>query len=268
MKSSWAFVVVTAIVLALDAIPASASEAVNRTWVSATGSDSGACSISAPCASFQYALSQTPAGGEIDCLTPGDFGGASRSLTIEQSVSIVCDRISNGGISGPSDLIVVSAPSGATVYLSGLDLLTSASSARGVVVTSGPTIYIVRCTIRGSNLFAQIGVAVQSSTNPTRVVIKDSIVANNGEAGVVVGDASGVTNSAGIINTMIDGNQNIALQANNAGGTASVVAAVRTLLTGSPTGLELDNGASGEFIGPSNTVAGAIIGTTTSVSFK
>jgi hypothetical protein len=256
MKTSWAFVVVTAIMLALGAIPANAQ--ANRTWVSGTGTDSGTCTIAAPCASFQYALSQTKAGGEIDCLTPGDFGGSSHSLTIGQSVSIVCDGVSNGGIlvSSMGNAISVDAPSGAVVYLSGLDLTQSEGViAGGVYVNSGSTVYIVHSTFRGFGTASAVAV-----NHPARVVIKDSIIVNS-YTGVFV-DENGAAIS---VNTVIDGNSNIAPSAS---GTDSAVALIRTLLTGSSTGLNLENGASGVLIGPSNTVTGVISGTTTSVPFK
>jgi hypothetical protein len=268
MKTSWAFVVVTAIMLALGAIPASASVAVTRTWVSATGSDGGTCPITAPCASFQYALSQTPAGGEIDCLTPGDFGGASGSVMINQAVSIICDGVSNGGIfstdtSAGSAAVFITAPSDAVVYLSGLDLK-GVGTQYGVVVASESTAaYIVHCIIRGFNYGVAVGTFATS-----RVVIKDSIIVNNVDAGLDVGARTGGTNAVATINTVVDGNGGIAANASGIYGGSSAIAVIQTLLTGSADGLNLQSGTSGELIGPSNTVSGYINGSTTSVPFK
>lgn len=42
-------------------------------YVTTGGADSGACLITAPCASFGYALSQVALGGEIDVLSDGNF---------------------------------------------------------------------------------------------------------------------------------------------------------------------------------------------------
>ena len=268
MKTSYALVLASAIILTLGAIPAQAITLSNRTFVSGTtGADTGTCPITAPCASFSYALSQTVAGGEIDCLTPGDFGGSGQGVTITKSVSIVCDGVSNGGIlntnsGGPT--ISINAGSGAVVYLSGLDLNGLAfAGAIGVEVLSGSTVYIAHCKIRS---FADYGVSVFSSTNPTRVFIKDSIIVNN-RTGVLVEAQSSATNAAIIVNTVIDGNSSVAAGGDNDSGT-SVLALENTVLSGSPTGLGLGTGASAELIGPSNTIAGAITGTTTSVAFK
>jgi hypothetical protein len=263
MKASWALVLASAIMLALCAVPASAQ--VNRTWVSGTGNDTGTCPITTPCASFQYALSVTNAGGEIDCLTPGDFGGSSHSLTIGQSVSIVCDGVSNGGALVTSgDAIYINGPNNAVVYLSGLDLEGAGAGQNGVYVTSGSTIYITHTTIRGFNF----GVIANGPANAiTRVVIKDSIIVNNPSAGVYSAGYSGGTSAVATVNAVIDGN-GIGVGTDNTRGGTSAIALIRTLLTGSSLGLNLESGTSGEFVGPSNTVTGAINGSPTSVPFK
>jgi hypothetical protein len=263
MKTSCALALVSAVILALGAIPANASGA-DRTWVSGTtGADTGTCPISAPCASFSYALSQTATGGEIDCLTPGDFG----IVTINKSVSIICDGVSNGGIltgTATTAAITINAGSGATVYLSGLDLNgLNATATDGVLVTTASTVYINHSTIQ--NFVG--GVFVNSSTNPTRVIIKDSTIVKNSIVGVAVGPTASATNAAIIVNSLIDANGSDGVSGNNASGTAAI-ALEGTTVTGSPTGVNLADGATAEFIGPSNTIGGAINGTTTSVSFK
>src|SRR5687767_1550373 len=58
-----------------------------RTWVSGTGDDANPCSRTAPCKTFAGAISKTAAGGEIDVLDPGGYGG----VTILKSITI------NGG---------------------------------------------------------------------------------------------------------------------------------------------------------------------------
>jgi hypothetical protein len=259
VKTSWAVTLASAIMLALGAVPASAQ--ANRTWVSGTGTDSGTCTIAAPCASFQYALSQTKAGGEIDCLTPGDFGGSSHSLTIGQSVSIVCDGVSNGGILTTSNnAITINA--GTMVYLAGLDLNGPGYGQIGVQVSSGSTVYITHSSIRGF----VYGVVVQTPTN-TRVVIKDSIIVNNSDAGLYTAALTGGNNAAATVNTVIDDN-GIDANADISFGAPSAIALIKSLLTGSPTGLYLQQNATGDLIGPSNTIAGQIIGSPTSVPFK
>jgi hypothetical protein len=269
LKTSWALALLSAIILALGAVPADAAGSPNRTWVSGSGADSGTCPITAPCASFAYALSQTNPGGEIDCLNAGDFSGSivtGSYLTITQSVSIVCDGVSNGGIlaTGSGIAVSIGGPSAIVVYLSGLNLNGDAGGGSiGLNVQGQSTVYIVHCTIQGFN---GSGILLDSfSEDPVRVVIKDSIIVNNG-TGVDV-NPSGAADAAIIFNSVVDGNTSSAAEGSGAGG-ASVIALTQTLLTGSPTGLGLQNGASADLIGPSNVIAGAITGTTTSVPFK
>jgi hypothetical protein len=263
MKISHAVALLSATALMLCAIPAKAAS--NRTWVSGTGSDLGPCTIALPCATFQVAVNNTAAGGEVDCLTPGDFGGASGTLTISQSVSIVCDGVSNGGMlnaTSGSTAITINAPSGAVVYLSGLRVNGLAGAGgTGVQVNSGSAVYIVHSAIQG---FAGNGVWVVSTTNPTRIVIKDSILTSNG-GGVAVDGFLGAPVVI-MVNSVIDGNEVYDANGNGPSG-SSLLALTRTLLTGSQRGLDLINGGA-VLIGPSNTIAGAIEGTTTSAPFK
>src|SRR2546421_11534779 len=70
--------------LVLHALPAHALN--TRSWVSVAGSDFAACTRDAPCVTFAHALTQTNAGGFINCLDAGDFG----QLTIAQSITIEC----------------------------------------------------------------------------------------------------------------------------------------------------------------------------------
>ena len=65
-----------ATVLSLGAGAAQAQ--ATRTWVSGVGDDANPCSRTAPCKTFPGAISKTAAGGEINCLDPGGFGGVER----------------------------------------------------------------------------------------------------------------------------------------------------------------------------------------------
>jgi hypothetical protein len=64
---------------------ASPALAASRTFVSGAGSDSGDCSLAAPCPTFAYALTQTAESGEITVLTSAGYG----PVTITKSVSII-----------------------------------------------------------------------------------------------------------------------------------------------------------------------------------
>ena len=53
--------------------------------MSATGSDSGGCGLTAPCRTFAYALTQTAVSGEIIVLSSAGYG----PVTIGKAVSII-----------------------------------------------------------------------------------------------------------------------------------------------------------------------------------
>lgn len=73
--------------LAIVSLPTSSAHAqAIRTFVSGVGSDSDPCSRTAPCRTFGGAISQTAAGGEINCLDPGGYG----AVTITKSITIDC----------------------------------------------------------------------------------------------------------------------------------------------------------------------------------
>src|SRR5580692_9305771 len=83
----------TTLLPVLGAVPAHAQ--ATRTWVSGVGDDANPCSRTAPCQTFAGAFGKTAAGGEIDCLDPGGFG----PLIITHAISVICDGVSNGGVS-------------------------------------------------------------------------------------------------------------------------------------------------------------------------
>ena len=59
--------------------------AQQRTWVASTGVDTGTCSITAPCRTLQFALSQTAAGGDIVMQNSAGYGS---NLVINKAVNI------------------------------------------------------------------------------------------------------------------------------------------------------------------------------------
>ena len=66
------------------AMPGMAMAQATRTWVSGVGDDANPCSRKAPCKTFAGAISKTMAGGEIDVIDPGGFGG----VTITKAITL------------------------------------------------------------------------------------------------------------------------------------------------------------------------------------
>jgi hypothetical protein len=198
MKNSVLPTVIGAIYLAFLSIPANAQ--ATRTWVSGVGNDAGTCPRTAPCATFAFALPQTAAGGEINCLDPGGFG----VVTITQSISILCGTAGEAGVlvSGTAG-ITIQAGSTGVVYLSGLDiegLSGNMNNDAGVYITSARRVTIQNCVIQGFN-----GGIIADPTNSMTLEIKDTTITNNG-LGVAIAPQSGTTAYASIDHSLIQNN--------------------------------------------------------------
>jgi hypothetical protein len=100
-----------AILLALGVGTAAQAQAT-RTWISGVGDDANPCSRTAPCKTFAGAISKTAAGGEIDALDPGGFGG----VTITKSITL------DGG-AGQVASILVAGTNGITVNALSTDVV-------------------------------------------------------------------------------------------------------------------------------------------------
>jgi hypothetical protein len=176
-----------AVILLPALYSAPAHALVFHLWVSHTGSDSNNCYQGSPCASFGQALSVTPDGGEVSCVDSADFG----AFTVTISVIIDC----TGTVAAPSsggfnctNAILINAP-GRVVTLRGLDVTgigSSCGTISGIVIEAASAVYIEDCVIEN---FPQKGIVDARTTGLTKLVIKNTIVRNNGFAGIVAGAA-------------------------------------------------------------------------------
>src|SRR5690348_7701771 len=86
-----------------------------RVFVAGEGSDSNACTFSAPCRTFQHAHDSVAPGGEIDVLDPAGYG----PVTITKAISIQGHGFS--GISAPTgNAIAINAGASDRINLRGL----------------------------------------------------------------------------------------------------------------------------------------------------
>jgi hypothetical protein len=158
-------------VAALVATPASAQ--ATRTWVSGVGDDANPCSRTAPCKTFAGAISKTVAGGEINCIDPGGFGG----LTINKSISILCDHVAGGVLVAAAHGITVNAAPTDTIHLSGLDIFGSGSGLNGVRVLKAGSVHVVNSTIRRFRAASSAGISVQPAGGTVYVI--NTIISDN-----------------------------------------------------------------------------------------
>src|SRR5436309_2158045 len=124
MKRGTTLPLLAAAVFALMISMTAPAQALSRTWVSGVGSDANPCTRTSPCATFIFAITQTNAGGEIDCLDPGSFG----TLVIDKAITIDCGSGETGSIG--SILATVTFP----------DVIPSNN---GIVVQAGPSDRVV-----------------------------------------------------------------------------------------------------------------------------
>src|SRR6266550_4487024 len=138
---------VLAIAIFTFAFASIAQAQATRTWVSGVGDDANPCSRTAPCKTFAGAISKTAAGGEINALDPGGFGG----VTITKSISIEADGVIAG------------------VLVSGTN---------GIHWTSGGSLVVEKCTIKG---FAQVGIHAvpNNSSGDAKLFVTDTEIRNN-----------------------------------------------------------------------------------------
>lgn len=107
-------------------LAANSSFAAQRTFVASTGSDANLCSLPQPCRSFNAAIAQTNAGGEVVILDTAAYG----AVTITKSVKILAPAGVYGGVTvfggtNPTAGIVIdAAPGDATTYITSFTTVT------------------------------------------------------------------------------------------------------------------------------------------------
>jgi hypothetical protein len=187
-----------AFVLSLTAI---AQGQATRTWVSAGGNDFNPCSRTAPCQTFNGAISKTAKNGEINCLDPGTYG----TVTINKSLTIDCED-TQGTILAPftNGITVNLGPAVANdplriVRLRGLTINGIGNGLRGILVSSGNTapvvLHVEQVVIDG---FTADGILFNAEGG--EVLVRNSLIQNCSQRGLMV-DSS---NTAAIVHTTLE----------------------------------------------------------------
>src|SRR5215470_1478491 len=116
-----------------------------RTYVSGLGDDSGPCTETAPCRTFDAAIKLTLAGGQIFVLDSANYGPVTidKALTIISEGSVAGVLAMTGGVG-----IKVSAGPNDVVSLRGLDLDGSGKANYGIYFYSGQALSIQKSTVR------------------------------------------------------------------------------------------------------------------------
>jgi hypothetical protein len=224
------------------ASPAAAQ--ATRTWVSGVGDDANPCSRTAPCKTFAGAISKTAAGGEINCLDPGGFGG----VTITKSLSIVCDYTEGGILSAGAGVngIVVNAGANDTIFLSGIDFNGAGNAQNGLRIVSGSTVHLRNSIIRNYRASNGLGISMQPS-GAARLYVTDTTISDNGTGatggGILIQATGSGSSRVHLRNVVIENNSNNAIRMDTTGnndfvnGTAVVIE--DSYIAGSTNGLNV-----------------------------
>jgi Divergent InlB B-repeat domain len=137
------------------------------TYVNAqTGSDSGTCPETAPCATLNYALSVTGAGGVITILSGDSFGpividGAltiigppdgSGEILADPNATVGCLGAlpANCGFANSGYAVQIAAGTGDNVTIANMSINAGATGSGGVLVSSGGTVILRNDEISGN----------------------------------------------------------------------------------------------------------------------
>ena len=153
-----------------------------RTWVSGVGDDANPCSRTAPCKTFAGAISRTAAGGEINCLDPGGFGG----VTITKALTIDCVHTVGGVLASLTNGIIVNAGLTDRIVLRGLDIHGVGNGFDGIKFIAGGSLHVEDSVISGMQNGINIGAG-------NEIYIKNTYI-----IGVYV------TGSGGLVNGVIE----------------------------------------------------------------
>jgi hypothetical protein len=212
---------------AVALVPGSAAYAqATRTWVSGVGDDVNPCSRTAPCKTFAGAISKTAAGGEIDALDPGGFGGVTitKAITIDGRGTLASVLVSG------TNAIIVNIPSGAAgggiVILRNLSINGIGAGVDGIRFFGGTALHVENVLV---DRFTGKGLNFNPGAN-AELFVSDSTFSHNGQ-GIAVAPSAG-TSRASIENTRLVDNSGAGLRAEG----NSVVTAKNSVASGNNNG--------------------------------
>jgi hypothetical protein len=146
-------------------------------WVSGVGDDANPGTRTAPCKTFAGAIAKTAAGGVINVLDPGGFGG----LTITKAITID-GMAAEGGVlvSGTPGFTIAAGPTD-TVNIRNMSFDGLNTGTVGIRILSAGTVHIENCRISG---FVSDGINDGNSVSNAALFIKDVTIRTCTPAGI------------------------------------------------------------------------------------
>ena len=187
-KSAFVFALPVALLSAAAVLTNSPAQAQNgsltRSFVSSSGVDTNACTITAPCATFAEAYTKIAANGIIAALDPGKYG----PITIAGPVTI------NGNgwaaITAPAQGagITINAVSG-NVTLTGIEIDGAGTAYQGIVFNTGSGLTISNCIVKDfvenvGDVTTGRGIWIAPTTGTINFAITNTVAVNNAVSGI------------------------------------------------------------------------------------
>jgi Right handed beta helix region len=230
MKIIASFAVGLALAGVLSSAPAQAQSV--RTFVSPTGSDSAACSLTAPCRTFAAAYSLTTAGGEIAVLGTAGYG----TLTISKAISIVNGGGFEAAIAVPSSGIGITINAGPSdaVSLRGLTIDGAGVGQTGIQFNTGASLTVENCVVR------HLRYGIDFSPNASsKLSVSNSVLADSYDG--IIAEPSGSSAVTIVLNRVeANNNSNNGIEVDGFQSTGTVTATVSdSIATGGNVGISV-----------------------------
>ena len=171
---------------------------LTRSFVSSSGVDTNACTITAPCQTFAVAYTKISANGIIAALDPGKYGPINITGPVTVNGNGWAAITAPGGGNG----ITINATASDNVQLIGLAIDGAGAGYNGIVFNSGSSLTVTDCVLRnfaysGSGSANGIGIWLQPTSGTINFVITNTIVSDNGFIGIFYLPPSGSTVHSG-----------------------------------------------------------------------
>lgn len=224
--------------------PAPAQAQATRTWVSGLGDDANPCSRTAPCNTFQGAISKTAAGGIINCLDPGGYN----PVNIVKAITIDCLATQASILASGVNGIVINAGAADNITIRGLAI--EGSKGTGVVginFINGGTVHVEKSRISGFRNSTATGILFAVPTGAgAELIVSDTTIVDNGSGpttgGGVVIRGTGTASARVVLNRVQLSNNSIGLRADGSAGTSSgvVTVAIRDSISSGNNGIGIN----------------------------
>jgi hypothetical protein len=220
-----------------------------RVFVASYGNDANPCTFGSPCKTFQAAVNAVDAGGEVTAIDSAGFG----PITITRAVTITSPDGVEAGIvaTAGGNAISISAGASDAVVLRGLTLDGGGVAFNGIVFNSGASLSVTDCVaqdfVTNGSFTTGNGILMQPTSGALSFVITNTIVAHNGNVGLIYVPPSGSAATAnGVIDHVVATNNAFGMGINiaqNGGGSTTVAISNSIASNNSNTGIYAQNGA-------------------------